>query len=937
MAGLLPAGLTPINTPSPGASTGGGVLDYDSLKAIAAQAGAGDDAGIMARIALAESSGNPRSNANHKTSYVEKGKTYYPEGLWQISTVHGYKDDMFSVLNNARRAVELFKAQGFGPWEASRHGGAGGGWGQYLHSELGPNAQGFDTGGGSGGGANEQLYAGMAGGLPPGLTPIGQSTLPPGLTPIASPSPDSTLPPGLTPTQHYQTAGVGEIPQRLASDAVKFATNKPLEHSSPLAKAETAAREAFYLATIKPMNAMFNVLGTPNRVVMEGLSGEVGHEFGAAGQDLQHGDIAGAAKHLWGLVGNVNDTHMAKLTSDTEHMLHMPEHAIVDNWVKNNVPKDAQGAVSAILKGGEDFAAQAATDPLTYSGFGDVVKGAEFLKLLNPLFSGGRIATLTYKAADALGMGAAFSHMKVLSKLYDNTIGEFTGQFKNLFAIRPDLQNLSPAMRQVRMAQENGIAARSVAAREAEAKSLRGASDEQAAAVYRRYFSEHGSAKNAAEANKGLTKDVQFAGKASGVLKDPHFKSSLAEFVNREHPGETDGELFRRRMGILDDFRDKINRGEANAQTIAAVQKYGTEADKKYVDQFGGKMKTSRDWAERAAKTLDSSPFTSQLRNWSRKAIMWNPLPHAMKNVGTLAFLAGGPEALVKGLWYMAKGGISEEQRARQLANGAAAYYQRLERAAPSSGLGHISDEIYEKSANTMQYMEESWRQALLDQFDRAAPTRTGTEFEHLDEWKKGFLVADRVGDYHNQAAFVHLMESIGGPFIAFRLGIVPRKVMQAIRHNPERPLSIVRAQYDINQNRQGKDRNEARIGGPMGDFSEMTMGPPIGTQLMFGLRSVLPLGGQAGDDWFWQNKTWGQMASTAAETYVPYYSAVMDSIRIAGGQAMPGPGVHDQPMGLTDKLVASFLTAFGMYYHKLPTKKWIESQLKQMGKKGGI
>jgi hypothetical protein len=116
-----------------------GAYSFDQIKKLWTDAG-GDPkyADIMAHVAYAESTWSPSSNADHKTSYVENGKTYYPEGLWQISTVHGYKESMFDPLANARRAVELFKAQGFEPWEASRHGGAGGGWGQYAGQHFDP-------------------------------------------------------------------------------------------------------------------------------------------------------------------------------------------------------------------------------------------------------------------------------------------------------------------------------------------------------------------------------------------------------------------------------------------------------------------------------------------------------------------------------------------------------------------------------------------------------------------------------------------------------------------------------------------------------------------------------------------------------------------------------------------------------------------------------
>jgi hypothetical protein len=932
-------GFRPDPQMSKGGIGGGAPYDYESLKTVAERAGAGQYAGIMARIALAESGGNPQSNANHKTSYQERGKTYYPEGLWQISTVHGYKENQFDVLNNAHRAVELFKAQGFGPWEASRHGGAGGGWGQYLESEgLAPNAR-TPSESHMGGGANEQFSSGFiaaAGGFRPDPTPDAQGFIPDS-TPSGGFRPDPTPPP------KYQTAGLGDFPKRVDKDITALETNKPWEAHSLVGKAVAAAREAFYYGGVEPMNALFNVLGTTSRLGMETVTGELGHQLGTAGGDLAHGDIKGFGQHIWRLVGDVSDAHMAKLTAGTEHALHgwlnLPEHAAIDHWVQNSgvIPKGARGTVSTILKGGEDFAAQAVVDPLTFSGIGDVVKGAELLRYLNPLFAGGRFAAKTYKAAEELGL-PGFEHIKALRDLYANTVDAVAPTLKNLFTVRPDLEKLSPAMRQIRMAQENSAGAASAAASKVEAQYLRGADDAKAGEIFDRYFSQYGSPKNAAAANKRLTKDLQFDGTPSGALREQSLKTARAEFVNRLHPGETDAALFQRRARILDDFRKTIDRKLVNDQTAELVRKAPedgsaiTEDDKKYIKDFGAKMHTGESYADTLARQLTGNPIATRLRNWTRKAIMWNPLPHAFKNVGTLAYLAGGPEVVVKALWYMAKGGIGEENVLRQTRIGARAFYQRLEQAAPRAGLGKVSDQIYGASANSMQYMEDAWRQALLDQVDRTMPTRKGTAFEAEDEWRKGALVSDKVGDYHNQIGLVRTLEAMGGPFIAFRLGIVPRKVMQSIRENPQRALAIARAQYDLNANRHGKQKNVARIGGPVSDFSEFLYGSgsiiPGASPFLYGLNSVLPMSGATSQDWFWQQGP-VTIANRAAQTYVPFVSAGTDLWRTTHGQAMPG-----QSMSLTDKLTVQTLALLGIYFHKQPSHKLLQETIRGIKKK---
>lgn len=67
-------------------------------------------AGLMASIAMAESSGN--SAAVNPSS----GAT----GLWQILPLPGRPGGMTDPLANAKEAVSLYNTQGLGAWDASR-------------------------------------------------------------------------------------------------------------------------------------------------------------------------------------------------------------------------------------------------------------------------------------------------------------------------------------------------------------------------------------------------------------------------------------------------------------------------------------------------------------------------------------------------------------------------------------------------------------------------------------------------------------------------------------------------------------------------------------------------------------------------------------------------------------------------------------------------
>ena len=513
MGGGMDAGTVRVPHPGQGASPPrGGAMGYTDLRALAQFAGADPSvAGIMARMALAESSGNPTSNADHKTSYVENGKTYYPEGLWQISTVHGTGGGaMFGALANARQAVKLFQDQGFGPWEASRHGGAGGGWGQYLESEMGlpPTAHYAQPRHGMGGGANDEFYAGMVAdsGLTADQVMSGASPAPTGggltadqvMAGGASPSPDPSG--GLTADQVMagqgaapRTAGIGQIPGRVVKDVKALVSHQPIEAHSPVGHAVETLRANWDWMTRHPWESFFNVLGTSSRMGMS-----VATDLAA------HKDIGAIAKDLWHSVWDADEHEVSKLTAGMEHIghnspLNLPEHEGIDAWVKTHVPKNVQGQVGMILKGAEDFGAQASVDPLTYSGFGDIVKGAEMLKLIHPMFAGGQLALWGWKAAKAAGMGEYFEHLRTLSGTYDTIIREI-GRGKDFFTVRPDLNMLSPETKKIRMQIEGRVE------QGLDAGPTRGATAhrEQAKRIFLQHYLEHGSPANAAAARRML-------------------------------------------------------------------------------------------------------------------------------------------------------------------------------------------------------------------------------------------------------------------------------------------------------------------------------------------------------------------------------------------------------------------------------------------------
>jgi hypothetical protein len=114
---------------SPGGGGGKGSLPIGSLVALARGAGfAGENAAIMAAIAMAESGGRPGAhNPNRST-----GDNSY--GLWQINMIDGLgpertrafgirrNEDLFDAAANSRAARMVHGSQGFGAWSVYRSG-----------------------------------------------------------------------------------------------------------------------------------------------------------------------------------------------------------------------------------------------------------------------------------------------------------------------------------------------------------------------------------------------------------------------------------------------------------------------------------------------------------------------------------------------------------------------------------------------------------------------------------------------------------------------------------------------------------------------------------------------------------------------------------------------------------------------------------------------
>jgi len=196
-------------------------------------------------------------------------------------------------------------------------------------------------------------------------------------------------------------------------------------------------------------------------------------------------------------------------------------------------------------------------------------------------------------------------------------------------------------------------------------------------------------------------------------------------------------------------------------------------------------------------------------RYLGKQAVQLIPYPHALWNVGMLTYLNGGPLAFMRGLAHTVHG-LDPALVKRMNDIGAAASYTH-DVTGPASALNRHA-----------QHVEQSWRAGLLETLDK----RLGPSKSAADELLKGHLVNDAAGDYRNHNAFVQTFMALGGPFVSFGLGIIPKAGAKALTQHPGRLETVYRVQEDIQRNRTDKNANKLDIGGPAGDLASMAKNP---------------------------------------------------------------------------------------------------------------
>jgi hypothetical protein len=227
------------------------------------------------------------------------------------------------------------------------------------------------------------------------------------------------------------------------------------------------------------------------------------------------------------------------------------------------------------------------------------------------------------------------------------------------------------------------------------------------------------------------------------------------------------------------------------------------------------------------------------------------------------------------------------------------------------------------KASNALlERMEVGWRAGLLDQLDRKlGPSIPGS----VEDYLKGAMINSHIGDYRNTSAFVQFFKALGGPFVAFRLGIVPEQFAKTLAEHPSRIESQVRGQEDVQNNREGKKRNEIEFAGPTTDALKLLTDP----RKFFASQSTSGLLGSylSGSD-----ELQGGLIDNAmkiGEAYIPGLEDLGNIYQAAEGATMPG-----QKMSLADKLAAAVEEELLSIHYRAPQKaKAVRSENKRIKK----
>jgi len=545
----------------------------------------------------------------------------------------------------------------------------------------------------------------------------------------------------------------------------------------------------------------------------------------------------------------------------------------------------APSATHLLVHAARAAAVNPATKPLIHAG----------------VTSGRMVTAQVHNLLAKHGAGPAFAHLKTAVAATKNSASNIHQGLVNTFVTRPDLlrAGLTHAGRDVRLQLENSQRVLKHKDYLADEKVVNDA--DASVQRYAQYVHLHGSPGRSANARAVLPQALHSATAPTGSLTK---KSSAAEIRNMS-PDE--------RTEAFNAIRNDIHKNElARRSTETFAQQGGTKLSH---------TPNAVDWTKYQNPDVKQvAGVAKTMSNLGRAGIELNPLPHGGTNVGTLQFLGGGLDAVTRGVGAMIKPVDHAVQgRLIQMGSGTPDYI-----GGHTGGIPGYK-EIVNGMSGVLEQMEYGWRAGLLEHLDRVlGPSVAGSKEEYI----KGALINKKLGDYHNQHAFARAFASWGGPFVMYKLGILPKAVFDSIKENPIRFETVSRTEDQLQENRQGASQDKLSFSDPVSEARKGVMDP---TGFAFDTLSLAREGLELKADW--ENpsntyETFDQGIARVAENHIAPLGAIQGIADNLQGKSFAG-----QPMNFTDHMAAMIIGALNGHIHHKASGKMLRKNEKYIQK----
>jgi len=297
--------------------------------------------------------------------------------------------------------------------------------------------------------------------------------------------------------------------------------------------------------------------------------------------------------------------------------------------------------------------------------------------------------------------------------------------------------------------------------------------------------------------------------------------------------------------------------------------------------------------------------------NVGKRAILYNSLPHGGVNEGTLTFMAGGLHAVAEGLGAMIN--PVKAEHIQFLKDYGALPSHLINDFGGKKGIAKVDDAVMHFSQNVLEHMEIGWRVGLMKTLEQTL----GPATSETDKLMRGWLINDKAGDYRNQNAFAHFLQGIGGQFVAFHAGIVPKAFMTTLLKNPSRIKTYLRLGEDI--------QNDAHMHG-ITDSSPIAEGAKLVSQLPALLYGEVP---SYFTDVMRDYQDFMQQGTDVKEGPVDHWLKIADHYFAPAqtvhkvGEIIGGTERHDGKQStFEEKMLDTIMLAFGKEYAQTPEAK---------------